>query len=135
MVNGYMQARSILAAREDKQVQPPQAKGGQSGSCNVTMGLQNFRVCTKSIRKDQARRLDQFFDMYGYQTNEVKTPELMSRSMWNYVKTVGCVILGGIDADDRRRIGAIFDKGITLWHAPDTMYRYDLAAGNVAKTR
>lgn len=135
MVSGYMQARSILAAREDKQVQPPQAKGTQSGSCNVALGMQHFRTCVMSIRADQAKRLDQYFDMYGYQTNEVKEPELMSRPMWNYVKTVGCVILGGIDAEDRRKIGAIFDKGITLWHAPDTMYRYDLAAGNIATTR
>lgn len=131
IVSGYMQARSILAAREDKQVQPPQAKGAQSGSCNVTVGFQNFRICTVSIKADQARRLDQYFDMYGYQTNEVKQPELTSRQMWNYVKTVGCVILGGIDAEDRRKIGAIFDKGITLWHAPEIMYRYDLAAGNI----
>ena len=135
VANGYLQARSILASREDKAVQPPQAKGQQSGSCNVAMQEQHFRFCSMSIKADQAKRLDQFFDMYGYQTNEVKTPELMSRSMWNFVKTVGCVILGGIDAEDRRRIGAIFDKGITFWHAPETMYRYDLAAGNLAKTR
>lgn len=135
MVSGYMQARSLLAAREDKAVQPPQAKGAQSGSCNVAMQLHHFRWSFMSIRTDQAKRLDQYFDMYGYQTNEVKTPELMSRQMWNYVKTVGCVILGGIDAEDRRKIGAIFDKGITLWHAPDTMYRYDLAAGNMAVER
>lgn len=131
MVSGYMQARSILAAREDKQVQPPQAKGAQSGSCNVATGFHHFRWSFMNITPDQAKRLDQFFDMYGYQTNEVKVPELMSRQMWNYVKTVGCVVLGGIDAEDRRKIGAIFDKGITLWHAPDTMYRYDLAAGNI----
>lgn len=135
MVSGYMQARSILAARDDKQVQPPQAKGAQSGSCNVALALQHFRTCVMSIKADQAKRLDQFFDMYGYQTNEVKVPELMSRIMWNYVKTVGCVVLGGIDANDRRKIGAIFDKGITLWHAPDIMYRYDLAAGNIVQNK
>lgn len=130
MVSGYMQARSILAARDDKQVQPPQAKGAQSGSCNVALSMQHFRTCVMSIKADQAKRLDQFFDMYGYQTNEVKEPEVMSRSVWNYVKTVGCVILGGFDAEDRRKIGTIFDKGITLWHNPETMYRYDLAADN-----
>ena len=131
MVSGYMQARSVLAAREDKQVQPPQAKGAQSGSVNVTQGFHHFRICSMSIRADQAARLDQFFDMYGYQTNEVKTPALHSRDLWNFVRTVGCVILGGIDANDRRKIGAIFDKGITLWHDPKTMYRYDLAEQNV----
>lgn len=135
MVNGYMQARSILAAQADKAVQPPQAKGTQSGTVNVTQGFQHFRICTMSIRADQAKRLDQFFDMYGYQVNMVKEPALMTRNMWNFVKTVGCVVLGGIDADDRRKIGAIFDKGITLWHAPDIMYRYDLAAGNIATER
>lgn len=132
MVSGYMQAKSLLSAREDMQVQPPQAKGAQSGSCNIAMKEQHFRICAMSIKSDQAKRLDQFFDMYGYQTNEVKKPNLWGRAMWNYVKTVGCVVKGAIDADDARKIAAIFDKGITLWHAPDTMYRYDLAAGNVA---
>lgn len=132
MVSGFMQAQSLLASRADKQVQPPQAKGAQSGSCNVTNYCQNFRICTMSIKADQAKRLDQFFDMYGYQTNEVKVPELWTRNHWNFIKTVGCVVLGPIDADDRRKIGAIFDKGITLWHNPDTMYRYDLADENVA---
>lgn len=133
--SGYQQIAGVMAARADKQVQPPQAKGAQSSNCNITLGLHHFTMSRHGITKDQAKRLDQFFDMYGYQTNLVKEPALMTRQMWNYVKTVGCVVLGGIDAEDRRKIGAIFDKGITLWHAPDIMYRYDLAAGNIATER
>ena len=135
MGHGFLQVESIFAARTDAQVQPLQAKGTHSGSFNVANKLHNFRLCAMSIRSEQAKRLDQFFDMYGYKVNEVKVPEIMSRPMWNFVKTIGCVVLGGIDAEDRRKIGAIFDKGITLWHAPDTMYRYDLAAGNIATER
>ena len=133
--SGYKQIAGVMAARQDKMVQPPQAKGVQSSNCNITLNQHHFVQSESGVTPEYAARLDQYFDMYGYQVNMVKVPEIMSRPMWNYVKTLGCVVLGGIDAEDRRKIGAIFDKGITLWHAPDTMYRYDLAAGNIAVTR
>ena len=130
--SGYMQIQSVMAARSDKAVQPPQAKGTQSPSCNISMGLQSYTITKMTISAYYAQIIDQYFDMYGYRVNAVKVPNLKGRPMWNYVKTIGCNVLGGIDASDRRLIGAIFDKGITLWHAPEVMYKYNLAAGNVA---
>lgn len=135
VATAYQQQRSILAAQEDRKVAPPQARGRQSSSCNVGLGKQTFTVTVQGLQMDAAKRIDSYFDMYGYAVNTVKVPEFTSRIGWNYVKTAGCVVLGDFDANDRRRIAAIFDRGVTLWHAPDTMYRYDLAALNLAPTR
>lgn len=131
VVNSYYAQKEIMAQRSDKDVQPPQSRGVQSSSCNIALGIQSFTLSLMTVRNDYARRLDSYFDMYGYQVNMVKTPNMENRPLWNFVKTSGCVVLGNIDAADRRKIGAIFDNGVTLWKAPETMYRYDLAAGNV----
>lgn len=129
--SGYMQVQGVLAARQDASVQPPQARGQQSSSTNIALGMQTFTRTHKTITAEYAKILDCYFDMYGYKVSTVKVPNLSGRTYWNYVKTIGCVVLGNIDAIDRRKIGDIFDKGITLWHSPDHMYRYDLAADNL----
>lgn len=131
--SGYMQIQSVMAARSDRSVQPPQARGTQSPSTNIGLKIQSFTFQNMTIRKQFAQRLDQFFDMYGYLVNEVKVPNITGRAVWNYVKTIGCVVLGGFDASDRRKVAAILDKGITFWHAPESMYRYDLASSNIVR--
>lgn len=130
MYSAYMQVNSLYALRRDHAVQPPQAKGVQSASCNVALGTHTFSFTNMSISADYAERIDQFFDMFGYAVNKVKEPKYLTRSIWNYIKTVGCVVEGPIDANDRRIIAAIFDKGITFWHDSDKIYRYDLADDN-----
>ena len=123
--SGYQQVASVLAARADKQIQPPQAKGVQSPGVNFLRGMHNFTISNRSITKEFAERIDMFFEMYGYRVNAVKTPNLHTRRYWNYIKTLGCVVRGPIPAADRRKIGAIFDKGITCWHSG--IYNYDRA--------
>lgn len=131
--SGYMQIQSVMAARSDKALQPPQARGTQSPSTNIGTKTQHFTLCNMSIRADYAKRIDQFFDMYGYKVNTVKVPNLKGRAVWNYVKTVGSVVLGGFDAMERRKVAAILDKGVTFWHAPESMYHYELADANVVR--
>lgn len=121
----------VMAQRNDYQVIPPQAKGVQSPGSNITLGLQTFTFSNMCIQREFAERLDAYFDMYGYKVNMVKKPTYTNRPMWNYIKTVGCVVQGDIDAEERRAIASIFDNGVTWWMAPETMYRYDLAAGNI----
>lgn len=123
--SGYQKVGSLMAAREDKKAQPPQAKGTQSANCNVVMGMQNFSIANMGVTVEQAKRLDTFFDMYGYLVNTVKKPNYKARPYWNYIKTVGCSVLGDFSAEDRRKIAAIFDKGLTWWRRADFMYKYN----------
>ena len=66
-----------------------------------------------------AKRLDMFFDVFGYQIDEVKVPNLTGRPSWNYVKTVGANMTGTIPADRLRTINQSLDSGITFWHTTD----------------
>ena len=77
-----------------------------------------------SIRREFAKRIDDFFSMYGYLTNEVDIPNLNNRPNWNYVKTIGANITGNIPQLDLQTIKTMFDNGVTLWHNPKNFLDY-----------
>lgn len=101
---------------------------GTFGSSNATLlGYELFdkNVFTRySIKSQFAERIDKFFDMYGYSTNQVKIPNLNNRPNWNYVKTIGANIIGDIPQNDLQTIKNMFDNGITIWHNSDTFLDY-----------
>lgn len=77
-----------------------------------------------SIKFEFAKRIDLYFDMYGYLINEVKVPNLNSRPNWNYVKTIGSNIVGNIPQMDLLALKNIFDNGVTLWHNSQNFLDY-----------
>ena len=60
----------------------------------------------------------------GYQTNELKVPNINNRPYWNYVKTQGINITGNIPNEDLEIIKTLFNSGITLWHNPTYFLDY-----------
>ena len=70
--------------------------------------------------------MDDFFDMYGYQVNTVKVPEMDSRESWNYVRTENVVIKGSLPVDSMDRIKRMFNDGIRFWHG-DIVGNYSLS--------
>lgn len=90
------------------------------GNVCASSGLLTFHIGRMSIRAEQAKIIDQYFDMFGYSCREVKVPNTHSRPHWNYVKTIGCTINGSVPADDERTITSIYDNGIRFWkHASE----------------
>lgn len=83
-----------------------------------------FTYMPMSIKQEYAKIIDSFFSAYGYEINEVKVPNINSRTNWNYIKTVGCYIEADIPQDDLNEIKSLFDKGITFWHNPTTFMDY-----------
>ena len=92
---------------------------GQQGSTRnnllTAMGNNKFHFYSRKIREDRARMIDEYFTMFGYQTNRVKKPNMSSRPFFNYVQTVNININGGIPNDDMQRLKRIFNEGVTLW--------------------
>lgn len=113
-------------AQIEKQAMLPNQ--GQMGSSNATLlgyNLMNDNIFTRyTIKREFAERIDKYFDMFGYLTNNVKIPNLNNRPNWNYVKTIGVNILGDIPQSDLLQIKTLFDNGITLWHNTDTFLDY-----------
>mgnify|MGYP003289501681 CR=1 FL=1 len=105
---------------------------GNVGGSNATLlgyDLYNQDIFTRySIKRQFAERIDMYFDMYGYQTNKVKLPNITGRPNWNYVKTIGANIQGNIPEEYLNKIKAIFNNGVTLWHT--TTYYLDYSRTN-----
>lgn len=97
-----------------------------SGSINVASGKQNYWCGRASVNKQTAKIIDDYFNMFGYATNEVKKPNRNSRPHWNYVKTIGCTITGSVPCDDMQKICNIYDNGITFWKNGSEVGNYSL---------
>ena len=71
------------------------------------------------LQRQSAERLDQFFDVFGYQIDQLMTPILSGRKAWNYVKTVGANMGGNIPSDRLGFLNRSLDGGVTFWHTTD----------------
>ena len=121
--------RSIMASITDASVQPNTCKGDTSASgLDVARGTNTFFVQQTMIKPEYARLIDGYFQMFGYQINTFGNPQQFTktRSKWNYIKTVGCIIKSTIPHEDKRAIEELFDNGLTIWHSEANMFTYDV---------
>lgn len=106
---------SQLAQKGDAQQQPNQSHGMASSTLNAALGLY-VTFHRRSITKERARIIDEYFTMYGYKTLRVKVPNRNVRKSFTYTKTRNCFINGALCNDDIRKIQSIYDNGVTFWN-------------------
>lgn len=116
VISSMMGIAGNVATLVDRSNRSNTGSPGQGTSTMLAMGQKDFYFFQRHIREDYAAALDDYFDMYGYQTDAVKVPNITGRPSWNYVKTDGAKITGSIPFDDITKIKAAFDRGITFWH-------------------
>ena len=73
----------------------------------------------KQISAEYIAILEDYFQKYGYKVNIIETPNLHTRQSWDYIRTVGCNVIGSINADSLEKIRTIFNNGVTIWHTTD----------------
>lgn len=98
--------------------------GKNTPNIGVSKHTLNYYFYHAHIRSDEAKRVDDFFTMFGYAVNRIKQPNLTGRAYWNFVKTQNAVIAGDMPASSKEAIGRIFDGGITFWHNGDNVGNY-----------
>lgn len=111
------------------QMQAPSATGNTNGGdVNIASKKNGFFFYHMSVSEEMARVIDDYFTMYGYQTNKLKNPNVIGRQNWNYVKTIGCDFdaknVSNMPPEAEKEIQRMFDNGVTFWHNPATMYDY-----------
>lgn len=95
-------------------------QGSTDGSLELAMGKKDFNYIHKYMNPKDAQLIDDYFDMYGYATRRIKTPNRNVRKHWTYTKTNGCIVRGEAPQNAIRHICAIYDNGITFWkHASE----------------
>lgn len=105
-------------------ITPDETRGVVMGDLSYSLGRNCFTGYKMSIKAQQARMIDDFFSMYGYRTDRVKTPNITGRRYWNFVKTNGCNVIGDVPQSDIEVIKAMFNSGITFWHDPTKYLDY-----------
>lgn len=124
VASGVTQAADLHAQKADRDIEPPQARGGYSTTNNITNGRHVFELIRMQITNEMAYILDEYFTMYGYKIKRVQTPNLKARPAFTYVKTIGCKIAGDLCSSDLVAIENIFDRGITWWTNGDKLGDY-----------
>ena len=101
------------------------------GNGNILQASGDFGFTFKEvhIRTDFAKVIDDYFTMYGYQTNRIKIPNRNARPFWTYTKTTNCTIDGKMPMDDAEKIQDIYNSGITFWTALGNIGNYGLNNG------
>lgn len=103
----------------NREFMSPQAEGNTNcGDVNFSSSNTTFTCYKMSIKEEYARILDQYFSRFGYKVNTVKTPNLNSRSIFNFIKVGGMdeIVSGNIPSTDLEEINNIFRKGTTIFH-------------------
>lgn len=120
--------RAVSAQVEDHSVIPPSGKGNMVSDTIQAIGFKGFQVLNIQVGKEYAKRLDMYFQMYGYTVNTVKLPETHCRKLWTYTKTLNCNVAPvpgrGCSAADLNNINTIFNHGITFWRGETGMLNF-----------
>jgi len=124
---GALSIAHLMAQRYQASIQPDQAKG-QVGSGNLlfSVGMLDYFISHMSIKKEYAKRIDDYFTVFGYKVNALKVPEVKSRRYWNYIQTIDVNIDGSIPSEDMARLKKIYNDGVTLWHTTTNFLNYSL---------
>jgi hypothetical protein len=120
MSSTYFHTQGMIAKQKDINNTPPSlSKMGGNTYFDYGNRINGLYLIKKQIRPEYQKKLEDFFNIYGYKKNEVKVPNFNTRQYWNYVQTAGCTIQGNFNNEDLNELKAIFDNGITLWHTDD----------------
>ena len=124
-LNVFGQINNAVHQQAVAEMQPKQAKGNtSSGDLNFAFSKDQFTFKQMCVRDQFAKRIDDYFSAYGYQTNEYKIPNRTGRANWNFVQTKGCNITGNLPQKDIEELKGMFNAGITIWHHPNTFMDY-----------
>lgn len=111
---------------------PDQVHGNvNSGDISFSNNKCCFTIIPKSIKTQYAQIIDDYFDMFGYKTNRVKTPNVAHRQNWWYTKTINANIVGNVPNDDMNKIKEAYNNGLTFWRNASNFLNYSVSNGIV----
>ena len=121
---GSLAGKYITEKNSAMQASNPVHSGGSTAKtiANLKM-IRGFQQCVNGY---DARRIDDYFTEFGYAVGEIATPNLINgRKNQHYIKTAGCLAVGGCPSEYLRQIENIFNSGITFWKNGSVVGIYD----------
>ena len=129
MIAGGVGAISSAMVQKYQHRLTPEQGNGNTNTNDVTFsaGKIETKAHKMTIRSEYAQIIDQYFDMFGYKVNTVKTPNSNHRSQWWYTKTIDVNIDGNIPDEDIQKIKDCYNNGITFWKNASNIGNYSLS--------
>lgn len=130
LAGGASSIANTLSTIYQHSLTPMEAKGNlNTGDVKTACDKNTFIAYSMSIKKEYAKCIDQYFSRFGYKVNEVKTPNLNSRTVFNFIKVGGMdeLVSGEIPATDLEEINSIFRKGVTIFHDYSKLGNYTIS--------
>ena len=132
IIHGATSLGSIVNENVNASRLPDKVSGGNSS--NGILSVQKkyrFTFKFKCLKEAYLKMIDEYFTLYGYQVNTLKTPSINNRPYYTYVQTAGCNIVTkvndlAIPDDDLRKLKGIFDAGLTVWKSTATIGDYSV---------
>lgn len=120
LVSGVNQIQQLEATKQDKDFLPATARGKINvENIRFAMGLDRVDLYAMRPKLSMCKVIDDYWTAFGYPIHEITTPQINSRSSWNYVKTVDCAFTADAEMNILSRYRDIFNKGVTIWHTND----------------
>ena len=116
LYSGFLnQIATNMAQMEDLAIAPNTASGLSGVGLSFQNGKKNFTQVVKTIDKEHAEMIDNYYTLYGYPVKRLATPVLKARTGFTYIKTIGCIIKGNVPETAKSNMENMFNNGIRFW--------------------
>ena len=116
---------SLVQQKAEHAEIPNSFVGTLGGNMSYITDRLGFKITRMRVTAGVAKRIDDYFSVYGYKIMDWKTPKLKVRSNWTFIKTAGCAIKStNIPTQFEDAINKIFDNGITFWANTSNFMNY-----------
>ena len=120
--------QALSAQVADHSVIPPSGKGNMTADLLFSMGLKGFTFYFVHPTLPYLKRIDDYFQMFGYAAKKVDIPNIHGKKYWTYVKTTNCYVTpqtgSGCSSADINNINTVLNNGITFWNGNEGMLKF-----------
>lgn len=116
----FSTATNSLSEYQHIQALPDSSRGqAQTESLQASIYRNGITRYALTIQAEYAKRIDDYFSLFGYKTNRVKYPNTHGRKSWNFVKTIDANVGGPVPVEAKTLFETILNRGVTFWHVDD----------------
>ena len=117
----YGNEEELRAKQMQVKNSPCVVKSSGSGVTAAVEGLVTMEYVTLKMDDQSMEKLRFMYYWFGYNVNRTFKGDidLHTRSKFDFIKTSGAKVKGDLTAGAAKEIGAIFDRGVTIYHGPE----------------
>ena len=126
IANTALDAADTIAKQKDRARIPNEVVGLADSNIQFAIGRMSFIEYRMQVQSYYAKIIDNYFTAYGYAINDIKKPELNTRTRFNFIWTQGANVLGDLPTEAKNVINLQMDAGLRIWHDPAAWMDYSV---------